>query len=304
MSDRVERMRKARNIPQVTLQKYNQLRSRCPGSTIWALEGFDDVTFYDAINFRIKSIEYVPFVCKGKDKVLDLRLMLSRNTSADRGRVRYFVDSDFDGLKGQSSGEDIYCTPSYSFENLLVSRDVLKPLLRSEYRCVGEFGNSDIERIERVFDERLAEFIDCMRRANHLIYFARVSGVRLKDIQEDLKKYITIRLDCVVTSVEPECLPALVGYECAPQAADLSACESAFAELDPVLYWRGKFIFGFFRKFLAELKEDRGSNFPRYFKERGNVTFSPGNDIVRTLASMIPIPECLKTFLAGSSGSS
>lgn len=299
MQDRVEQMRQGRNIPQVTLQRYNQLRSRCPGRIICAFEGFDDVTFYDVMFKRIASFEYVPLVCKGKDKVLDLRVLLARNTAEDSDKVRYFVDHDFDGLKGHSPGGDLYCTPSYSFENLLVSRNVLESLLRSEYRCSDENGDLDIRKIGEIFGARLAEFIEYIREANHLIYLARITGVRLKEIQEDLKKYVLIRLDCIVPATDPEELPALVGYEYAPQAADLLTCVGAFNELDPVLHWRGKFLFAFFRKFLAELKEDRGSNLPKYFTQRSNMNFSPGSDVVRPLASMIPVPECLRAFSEG-----
>ncbi len=299
-SNRIERMRRGREIPQVTLQRYNLLRSKHPGKFIFSFEGFDDVSFYDVMFRRTKSVSYVPFVCKGKDKVLDLRLLLSRNIAKDCDRVRYFIDKDFDGLKGHPPGLDVYCTPCYSFENLLVNKTVLQILLTGEYRCSDENADADIDIVTRVFDERLSEFIECMHEANLLIYHARKNGIKLSDIKEDLNKYLSVTAGLVKLVINKGDLHQLVGYCEEPKQAEILASKIDFDKLDPCLDWRGKFIFSFFRKFLLDIKEDRGSKAPQYFASRANMSFTPGGDIIRSLASIISIPACFATFVSAS----
>lgn len=294
---RIDEMRKARDKPAVMLARYNQVRSKHPGKLVCAFEGHDDVTFYDAMFSKINAnILYAPIVCNGKDHVLGLRNSLADNVSLDRSLVRYFVDWDFDGLKGNTHSPEIYFTPCYSFENLLVNRATLETLLRGEFRCNDEHGASDMERIGGLFQARLDEFISCMREANHLLFCARISGHRLLRIENDLKKYLILTVEQIAPAPN-RVLHELLGYKDTPDQIHLALSKDAFDQLDPLRDWRGKFIFAFFQKFLACIKEDRGCKSPRFFTEKATVTFAPMSDIFRTLAVSIAVPECLKTFV-------
>jgi hypothetical protein len=276
--DRIDKMRQGRTIPQVALQKYNQLRSKNPGKLIFAFEGFDDVAFYDA---------------------MFISLVLSRNVAIDSDKVRYFVDNDFDGLKGHPEGADIYCTPSYSFENLLVDKSTLEILLRGEFRCSDENGDVDVSNVLSMFDSRVNEFNHYMRDVNFLIFYARKTGIKISDITEDLKKYVSVRCDKVAPVASKSEFHNLVGYDATPDPVNMAPYGNEFDKLNPRIEWRGKFIFSFFRKFLMDLKEDRGSKSPKHFISRANMSFSPGGDIVRTLASIITVPDCFYNFALG-----
>lgn len=296
--DRLEKLRAGREIPQVVLQKYNQLRTKFPGTLVCAFEGADDVTFYDTVFTRVRGeLRYVPFVCKGKDQVLSLRTMLERNVSTDAQLVRYFVDNDFDGLKGHLPSEDIYCTPCYSIENALVNDRILIGLLRSEFRCNDEYGDGDIRKSLDIFKDRLTEFQQAIESANKLIFYARRSLTMLSDIEEDLSKYVKITLREVSSIANEDELCRLVGFKVPPDSSELTTADVAFKKLNAGDDWRGKFIFGFFKKFLSELKEDRGRKNPEIFAKRGKMTFSPGHDIIRTLSVLMSVPKCLEEFV-------
>ena len=291
-------MRSARNIPQVMLQRYNQIRSKNTGRLICAFEGADDVAFYGALSIRLTGkSSYTPMVCDGKDGVLELRVILSRNVAADAQNVLFFIDKDFDGLKGHNPGRDLYCTPTYSIENLLIDIRVVETLMRGEYRCNDEDGDEEVRRIADLYKDRLEEFLVSMRGANQLIHYARAKAIRLSSIDNDIKKYVRVSLDAI-TQPNPA-TPAwqLVGLPHEVKPEELADCEPLFDRLDRVRDWRGKFIFSFFRRFLADLKEDRGSRAPQYFKKRASMSFVPQGDIIRTLASIIAIPPCLELFI-------
>ncbi len=297
--ERIAKLRAGRDTPQVQLQKYNIFRTKHAGKWICAFEGHEDVAFYDVMFDKVGAqLNHEPFVCRGKDYVLQLRQVLSRNTSQDSQLVRYFVDRDFDGLKGHELGDDVYVTPCYSFENLLVTNAVLKKLMQSEFRCNAEDAAEDIEKIENLFAERLSEFISCIRHANFLLHAARTQGIKLNNVDNALGQYVCITLTCVESKATQAKVAELLGYATEPNESMLAASKPAFDKLDPQSDWRGKFIFAFFRKFLALLKEDRGGKQPQYFKQRANMNFDPSGDIIRSLASMIPVRDCLRNFIS------
>lgn len=297
IATRLDRLRLAREIPQVALLRYNQIRSKSTGQLILAFEGKDDVAFYDAILIRLLGkVDYAPLVCDGKDRVLGLRVLLSRSTTAGAKDVRYFIDKDFDGLKGHKPGNDLYCTPTYSIENLLVDEQILLTLLRGEYRCSDENAADDIARIRGLYGDRLTEFLGLLKETNQLIHYARTLNIHINSIENDLKKYVQVSLE-QVHSANPRTPPwKLIGMPKEVPNVDLVPYDHAFNELDPIREWRGKFVFAFFRKFLAELKEDRGCKAPRYFNKRAVMSFNPQGDITRSLASIAEIPPCLAEF--------
>lgn len=299
-AERIDSLRAARDKSQIQLQRYNTFRTRHAGQMICAFEGDEDVPFYATMTGKVSTdIRYVPWVCKGKDNVLRLREILARNVAADSHLVRYFIDHDFDGLKGHPPGANLYVTPCYSIENLMVGRATLEELLCAEYKCHDEHAAQDIANIGQLFDQRWQEFIEGMREANRLLFSARIHGVVLGNVDNDIKKYLAIKLDGIAPLASADDVHSLIGYSSAPDAGHLAASEGAFDALDPLKDWRGKFVFAFFRRFLALLKEDRGTKAPVYFTCRANMSFNPDGDIIRALASTIMVPECLRLFLTG-----
>ncbi|WP_166461782.1 DUF4435 domain-containing protein [Paracoccus alkanivorans] len=292
-----ERMRAARQKDVVVLQGYNTLRSKHPGDVVIALEGDDDPIFYKTCIRNIdSSFKWVPLVCRGKDNVLALRELLLRNTDEDASRTYYMVDKDYDHLKGHIPGPNLYCTPGYSIENLLVTSSVFEELLVGEYKCA--VGEDEITELKAMFEERLNEFFDAIKLANRALHYCRVKGVRSGSVDNRIKQYVSVTLDAVISNYEKDDLERLIGL---PEGADIFDCNDTatkFGELDPADDWRGKFTLFFFVELLAQLQEDRCSSEPVKFKERRKITFNPKSSIVRVLSSMIDPPSCLSAFIA------
>lgn len=301
-NNRINRMRAARGTPTVVLQEYNNLRSKIPGKLIFSFEGFEDTIYYEVMA-RKSDIEhdYGVLVCRGKDRVLGLRELLSRNKSEDAKLVRYFVDHDFDHLKGQAEGKDIYCTTTYSFENEIVGPEVLRSLLLGEFRCTGSGGIVDIERAESFFKEVFGVYLEKFFNVNLAIYALRTKAVHAGNVENDLKKYASLSLDGFRCDLNMESVRNLTGASKVWSLAELEnfmeEVREDFEVLDPMNSWRGKFHLAVFQKLICLLKEDRGrKSDQRVFSSRAQVDASFEGNIVRSLSSITDVPSDLRLF--------
>ncbi len=299
----IDQRRRLRHASPQVLLSYNNWRStHCTATMVCVVEGNDDVTFYETQGRRVRGqVTWATFVAKGKQQVLELREALKRNQTPHPEKRGYCIDHDFDGTKGAPSGPDLFVTPAYSIENLLVNQTSLTALLRNEFRCHDEHGPSDIERVGRLFEARLAEFFSVMRLANQMLHAARTQGITIANCEKNFEKVIHITLERVQAGMAqadiPNRMAQLVGWTSPPDDTILGPSADAFAKLDPLLEWRGKFLFDFFRKFLARLKEDRGSKTPQYFSAKGSgIGFDPAGDMIANLAGKIDLVTGIDEF--------
>lgn len=302
---KIEKMREARESPVVILQEYNTFRSNCAKALVCCFEGFDDVSFYSVVFRMVRpTLLFKPFVCKGKGRVLKLRDILSRNQTHVSDLNVFFIDKDFDGLRGYASGDDLYCTETYSFENLLVTENVLERLLITEFRCVNEDA-SDIPVIMDLFRKRYDEFVLAMRIANAILFFCRKNQVATKGLENKIERYVKVSLSSVTSLACFDATVLLLGIKSdANRDGKIPVTEQAvestkeeFELIPPYTGWRGKFAYGFFIKFLSALKEDRGGACPTYFSQRAKMQFDPRGNIISALATSINIPDSLRNFI-------
>lgn len=291
-----DRMRAARERGVVALQSYNILRSKVSEGVIIALEGGDDPIYYSTtIKMANPDFHWTPLVCNGKDHVLALRELISRNLGETIGKTFFIVDKDFDGLKAYGPHDNTYCTPGYSFENCLVSDHVLIQLLAGEFRC--EPMGDEIACVVECFHQRLGEFLDAIRLANQTLHYCRIKGLRSGSVENKIRKYVKVTLESVTQQYDVGDLPTLVGLPEEEGTDGLSGTSAQFDALRPVEDWRGKFLMGFFIEFLSHLQEDRGKSTPQFFNSRKSISFSPRSSIVRVLSSITGPTDCLKDFV-------
>lgn len=289
----LDTMREGRRTPRVALANYTTVRGKNPSKLICVFEGLEDLPYYETIFNRTINTGFASVIAKGKDQVLGLREILLRKKEPD-ANVRFFIDHDFDGLKGHIPGDDIYVTDGYSIENHLVTRDILHSLLGSEFKCTAEADYEAVDRISALFESFLERFFEIMRPVNQAIYYARTHGVELKNIEDRVTEYVLITLNGITPSGNDYF--QLIGWpEALPK--DFSEIEESFSKIDPHLQWRGKFIYDLFIKFLHVVKIDRTKDSPRYFVKKQGVKFDPNGEIIRTLASLSEIPGTLTKFL-------
>lgn len=223
---------------------------------IFVCEGVDDKKVY----FHwLKSLGvfggYEFYVCNGKRQVLQFRELLSRDLSGLRKGVSYIVDRDFDGLQGYPFSDDIYVTDSYSFENSLVSCDVLDVLLSTDMHCNGlpEVRALIIERFGYVY----SKFLEITRPHNQRLHLARTLGIPVRPLSDKLSVIASVGLLDVEPS--PTQVEVAVHLECEPDLCDKERCAEEFCKLDPVSDYRGKYALSFFLRWLDLLAEDRRS---------------------------------------------
>lgn len=122
-------------------------------------------------------------------------------------------------------------------------------------------------------------------------------NIKMDNINNNLEQYISVNLNLVKLKVDNDKILKLIGLDNKSQIIAPKDIEKEFDEMDPLNCWRGKFLFGFFKKFLSCLKEDRGAKTPECFVAKSTMTFDPKGDIIRTLASLIEIPHSMREFI-------
>ena len=298
----------ATRSPSVALIKFNKLRSRQKGGLVFAYEGFEDPIFYAMAAQRCGFKEqFHPLVLNGKDMVLGLRKLLQESIEADKGEgVAFFVDADFDGLKGHPAGSDIYVTPTYSIENIVCSVASLKSLLNLEFKLYEDELEGDINTICNHYANTLNSFITEMRDVNLLIYFGRTSsyqliGAKILEISNQIEKYFKLEADTLLVSsfCRGNSAKSFIKFDCDFDFTEVNKIALDFDKLVPAMQWRGKFIFFLFVKFINFLVEDRNSVKPKFFsKGKGKVKLNLTNDSVyRILTTACELPPCINNFL-------
>jgi hypothetical protein len=157
----LERLKNARTSGAVLKVRLSNLRARHPAAIVLIFEGNDDVGVYRSWISRIDDqFHYEPLPGQGKGQLLDLRRRLQSDTNNLAAGTFFFIDRDFDGLRGQSPGSDVYCTHSYSIENDLVSEHTCTNILTDEFRCTAETEDRDLALT--IFRVVLARFASAM----------------------------------------------------------------------------------------------------------------------------------------------
>lgn len=252
--DIVQRMRDARNSPAVHKTTLAMIRAHNSQCIVFVCEGVDDKkVYFHWLRHIDPSLNYEFHVCNGKGKLLEFRELLQRDTSKLEKNTYFFVDRDFDDLRGYPPGPDIYVSETYSFENWLVTKEILNDILCIELHCHGE--HSTRKGVLAAFDEVYASFLKVTRPHNERIFLARRLGIQIRPLPTRLGKLADINL----TDVKPQKEDATMAIklEREPTQAEINQERSEFDRLDPQRCYRGKFALLFFLRWIEMLGKDR-----------------------------------------------
>lgn len=296
----IEEMRLSRDGSSVLKMDLMNLRSDFPDGLIFVFEGIGDKGVYFNWCARINpELTYEPFVCNGKERVLQLKRSLDSDLNGLARDVYFFVDRDFNDLNGVAQDDSIFMTRAYAIENYLVSSKVLDELLKVELHCHGfpAIRREVVELFEEVYDS----FLDLTRDINQELHAARRLGVELKShLPSKINQLAIVHLDRVE-------LPKAGAAQLSPARKispdEKSRFEAEFAGLDPRSRYRGKFAMLFFLKWLEQLAIERTSPKSRIFSKLGKgVKIRHAEICLASLASKSVIPAGLRSFLEGISG--
>ncbi|UVO31718.1 DUF4435 domain-containing protein [Bradyrhizobium arachidis] len=289
-------LRQSRRSPAVLKARIISVRSREKLKPIFVFEGIDDVGPYSAWAIRCDdSIAFEPLPANGKDQILLFRAGVQPHEVYLRDRVYFFLDRDFDELKGFPAGADVFMTEMYSVENYLVSERVLESILLDEFRCAGE----GIDRPLAVFRSAVTSFAEAMSPANQRIFCARRLGCGLtgSGMENRISKYVLVQLEATRPLVNYDDLKKLIPLDREPDAEEVKRIAAEFDSLDPPSRHRGKFLLQFFLKWLDLLAEERTTPTRAIFALRTQSRFSAQQMSMRSLATRSDMPTGLRDFL-------
>lgn len=301
MTTLVERARQHRSSGAVLKTRLSHLRSRYPHAPICIFEGEEDVGPYRVWLYRVRSdLNYEPLPGSGKGQLLDLRRRLKADTTGLSKSVFLFVDRDFDDLRGQSPGNDIYCTSTYSFENELVTESVVVNILSDEFQCTGE--NDDRTKVLKLYHKCLDEFISSMRDVNQRMFRGKALGIRGDGVREELRSYVHISFNEVRKTFDDDDLKKLVHLHREPTSDECARVDPLFLALgDPAARHRGKFLLAFLLRWTAALAMEKRRPGQKVFSETKDIHFTPDRLSPVSLAARSHVPAGLTEFAGGIS---
>lgn len=292
----IEGLRRSRKGPAVLKLRLAYLRSAQPSLPILAFEGPDDKIVYGQWIRRVREdLAYEPFVCDGKNAVRQLKGIAQRDKTGISENLYFFVDHDFDGLSGFANVENVYCTPSYSFENYLVTGLVLDSLLRDEFPCHGQ---PEVRAaIGKAFQTDYEAFLSATRSVNFRLFLARTAGIELvKPIPTSMASLASVEL-CEIGqgSKKPS---EIIVFSRQPTGTEVSAAYDKFSLLEGPMNYRGKFAYKFFTTWLRKLTEEYSNPQHDLFADNdNNHSVRQSEFTLSNFASKAAIPICLRVFL-------
>lgn len=298
-NDLKQEMKDGLSVPAVLKAQLIYLRSSDPDLIVLAFEGPDDKDVYDCWIGKIApNLDYEPFVCEGKSPLLDFRKSLSRDRNNLGNGVYFFIDKDFDGLRGHTESNNIFITDTYSFENLLVTANVLDNLMKVDLNCHG--ARECRRSVAALFDKIYVEFLECTKQLNRRYFYAKRLNIEVLDLPERAGYLANITLSKISHATPPPETRLLLARE--PTQEEMNILDPIFDKLIPKNSYRGKFALRFFKNWLDHLIKDRNCTESEYFK--GLVTDRPASNsiTVSKLARWSDLPSGLPEFISSMVG--
>lgn len=293
----VEKMRAARNGSSVLKLNLVSLRSSLPKVPIFAFEGKDDKAVYFHWTRRVRNdLDYHPFPCDGKEQVLQLRDIVERDMSGLSHGVYFFVDRDFDDLRGRTASGNTFMTDSYAIENYLVDECVLNELLKNEFNC--HLAIAQAVEVKGIFKAVYEKFLGLTYDINLYLYVVRRLGVKLiAPLPDKITKVVEVLIDDV--KLKNFDIDALIRTERKILMEEVEEFRAQFNELSPASRYRGKFAMMFFMKWLEELAIDYNGENPKLFKKIPNTKVHYQKITIDTLACKSILPAGFVDFVLG-----
>jgi len=295
-SELLDSARQGRSSGAVLKLELSHLRSRRPDDVVFILEGKDDYGPYDCWLKKIAlRYPYSLLPGKGKGQLLDLRRRLSNDQNdLDKG-VYFVIDRDYDNLRDQRPGPDVYLTDTYSVENYLVNEDVLRNVLLDELQLAGD--PSAVDHIVKCYEAACHQFGVAMTKANCRIYCRSKLQLEKGALENRLSRFVTIELNTVVQIYDCDALVSHVPLCREPTDDEQEKLNIEFHELKSQERHRGKYWLSFFYAWLDNLAFIRKCGTDGKVPTLVSLKFNSSKLSMRSLASRRLPPDSLQTFV-------
>ncbi|NEP44528.1 MAG: DUF4435 domain-containing protein, partial [Okeania sp. SIO2H7] len=261
---------------------------------------------------RIKQFtdNYQPIKCGGREKVLEVYHLIKEQAEYDKYKKAFFIDRDFNPPL-PTHNPPIFETPCYSIENLYVSVDVFKEILKNEF-SLSEVSDRNYEICLTLFMERQKEFHSAVTLLNS--WYAclidlrnsegRQTGVNLDDKLP--KDFITFTLESVASNYDLAKIKHT--FPKAPEVTEKVLTQKliCFSNCECHKEFRGKYEMQFLLVFIKLLLQDADKT-QNYLNKK--IKFSFGEKIsnqqaINIFSGYAETPESLKEYLKQATESS
>lgn len=256
-------LRNQRDRPSVLKAKLSTLREKYPCKLVIVLEGADDLPVYEVwIGRAAPGLKWEPLLANGKRNSLAFLDLLERDTTGLNVCTYFIIDHDYDGCAGREAATNVYVLPAYSIENYLVADDVVDSILRTDLQVIGddvEVRAGVIARYRELREQFAAQIEPLCAR----LFGARNHSVGNVTVRETVMACFDVSI-LGVTVKDPEALDGLVITELPVPPGSVVAGRE-FIQMDSSMWIRGKYLYAFFKAFVAHVFDDRRSETPTMF---------------------------------------
>ncbi len=294
MLDLKSKMQEALESSAVLKMKLITLRGRCPSAAIFAFEGVDDKSlYYYWIKQVSNNLNYVPFFCGGKRNSFKLMESLNRDANELWKNVYFCVDRDFDENIFDSS--NVYVTSKYSFENFLACKNVLEEILKHDFNLHGH--PEIVVCVCDLYDQLERRFFAIVQEVNLLLFVAAKLNIRrVGTLPTKISSLANLSIDGIESRIVD--VFKFVDLERNPNTQEIEDKRHAFDSLNPRDFYRGKFNFLFFKKFLNLIYDELRNPSSDIFKNIDRKDIEPKlNLTLDAISSKSTAPECFSSFI-------
>lgn len=300
----LDELRKARSTVSVYKVEISTLASDL-NKIIVVVEGKDDPGVYKVWLKQIfSSAAYRKFHFKkagDKKSVFDLRDS-TVNLPDFKNNILFIVDHDFDYDQGRGSHSNQLILDRYSIENYLYSSEMLDEILECSFFIEDE---SERARLCGKFNSDLRSLLDSIDDLSYLLYWTvknKEKPFQMKKEKNDFSKHLIEEDKSIVLKKDIDIIDKMVN-QISRERIELilkdNSLKENFDDLVPKeFFYRGKFIAGFFDKWIELILKDCNSENPQIVTEKSKdkVKFIPQNHDLSFYASKVIIPEIIKNF--------
>jgi hypothetical protein len=303
----LDALRGSRDSYAVKLRDFLRISSKRPDAYIIFFEGQDSKYFSHRIELLRQELPWEGINSGGKDNVLKLYELIVNHEQHKLVKTLFFIDRDFDEPHELPNDRRVYITPGYSVENLYVTEQVIRRILRDEFG-LDEHSETDdsFEKCVAAFKQSLAAFTDSAAELNGWVVLQRrhekgspgTSKANQNSIS--LQKIFQVGLQTCTSSYS---LPEIEKTTNATKSftrEEAMAAVAAIPQGDRPARFRGKFQAYFLRVFLSRLCEDANSKAPALFSEKRHMALNVSDrNLVSELCQYADTPSCLRNFING-----
>ncbi|ENZ0764611.1 DUF4435 domain-containing protein, partial [Acinetobacter baumannii] len=278
----VDELRSARNNISVYKTEVSGISSDIDKIVI-VVEGKDDPGVY-----RVWLKQVLPdtiykkiYITKAGDKKSVLStLTTTLGSGRYKDNIYFIVDHDFNGNLGFYN-KNLLVLNAYSIENYIFTKEMVWELLECNFHIENDsLKNSLAEK----YHNDLLNFLPKISDLNFLIYYAvlyKEKPFQLKKEKQDFSKHLDFTTTKIDFKSGVDIISKLIQNVISERIQEIlsfSDTRKNFNKLQPInLSYRGKFIEGFFDKWILMLIEDSKSQNPKFFPEKSSqvIRFNP-----------------------------